>query len=470
MHNLRAIRDTPQRAVIYLRQSSYREESISLELQEIACRDYCDRMGYSVTAVEADPGISGRTWKRPAVQRVMAAIEARDADVVILWRWSRLSRSRKDWALAIDRADLAGGRIESATEPLDTATASGRFARGVMTEYAAFQSEQIGEQWEEVRQRRLSLGLPASGRLPYGWRWDAGKVAPNPEQTPYVIEMYRRYLAGDGAATIAAWLNTEGVPGPNGGPWTRVRPLTVLDSPIHAGLIPYRGKVHPGAHEAIIDRGTWDTYQAERAARRATGAKPRTYEHLLSALVHCECGARMHGKGSITGGRWYGGYLCSDTLNGHPQRAYISAKTIEHAIVDWIMSFDVEAAAGAPSAADAAKRDRMLREIAALEDELAELTRQHARQIIPEIAYTRAAALITADLDRLTAEARADTRRSTARPDVATVYRMREEWKWWTVTAQNAGARSVISRIDVLDGGQSVRITAAWGDSSTVPL
>lgn len=64
------------RAVAYLRQSTYREESISLELQEEACRAHAAREGYDVVAVEADPGISGRTFDRPAVQRVMAMIAA----------------------------------------------------------------------------------------------------------------------------------------------------------------------------------------------------------------------------------------------------------------------------------------------------------------------------------------------------------------------------------------------------------
>ena len=129
MRNLRPVTAAQPRAIIYLRQSVAKDDSISIEMQEIACRDYCDRMGYAVVDVKDDPGISGRLWtKRPKVQLVMDALERGEADVVVLWKWSRLSRSRKDWALAIDRADLAGGRIESATEPIDTATASGRFA------------------------------------------------------------------------------------------------------------------------------------------------------------------------------------------------------------------------------------------------------------------------------------------------------------------------------------------------------
>lgn len=466
---LRPVPDAPARAVIYLRQSTYRDESISLELQEIACRDYADRAGYEIVGVEADPGISGRTWKRPAVQRVMDMIEQRQADVVVLWKWSRLSRSRKDWALAIDRCDIAGGRIESATEPIDTATASGRFARGVMTEYAAFQSEQIGEVWEDVRQRRLSLGLPASGRLPYGWRWIKGEgIEQHPEQAPIVVEMYRRYLAGEGSAAIAKWLNDQRIPGPNGNPWTRARPFTVLDSPIHAGLIPYRGATFPGAHEPLIDETTWQTYQDERATRRETGAKPRPYDHLLSLLVRCQCGARMHGKGSVTGGHYYGGYLCGDTLNGHDGRAYISAKTLEPPVVDWLMTFDPEVITTADPGVNRARSDRVLREMNALEDELAALTRQLAQGIVPEAAYLRARAQIESDMAAKADEARG-LRRDARIPTDADVATLRGQWLEMTIAEKNAALRQVVARIDLISDAEA-RITTAWGASSVVSL
>lgn len=57
---LAPVPETPPRAVPYLRQSIAREESISLALQERACRDHCLARGYEVAAIESDPGISGR--------------------------------------------------------------------------------------------------------------------------------------------------------------------------------------------------------------------------------------------------------------------------------------------------------------------------------------------------------------------------------------------------------------------------
>lgn len=468
MRNLRALTDTPPRAIIYLRQSVHREESISLELQEIACRDYCDRAGYVVIGVEADPGISGRTWNRPAVQRTMTALEAKDADVVVLWKWSRLSRSRKDWALAIDRADIAGGKIESATEPIDTATASGRFARGVMTEYAAFQSEQIGEQWEEVRQRRLKLGLPASGRLPFGWEWHEGGIRPHVEQAPLVVEMYRRYLSGDGSAAIAQWLNLQGVAAPNGGLWRRARPLTVMDSPIHAGLVPYREATYPGQHDPIIESDTWEQYRRERERRRETGAKPRSYAHLLSNLVICTCGNRMHGKGSVTGGKLYRGYICGERLNGHDGRAYASALTVEPLVVDWLMTFDPEVDTSVDTTSHRARLDAVMREQNALEVELVTLTRQHTRGIIPEAAYVRASADIEADLARLRTDERKLVGTAQGAPSGAQLGTLRGTWPSLTVSEQNRALRQVVASIRVRDDGRSFVLNTTWGSSSVL--
>ena len=53
------------RAVLYLRQSTFREESISLELQEMAGRDYCSRKGYTVVAVETHPASPGARGRAP---------------------------------------------------------------------------------------------------------------------------------------------------------------------------------------------------------------------------------------------------------------------------------------------------------------------------------------------------------------------------------------------------------------------
>lgn len=73
-------------------------------------------------AVEADPGVSGRTWNRRAMERTVASIEGWQAEVGELWKWSRLSGSCIDSAVSPDKVEFAGGRNESATEQIEVTT------------------------------------------------------------------------------------------------------------------------------------------------------------------------------------------------------------------------------------------------------------------------------------------------------------------------------------------------------------
>lgn len=472
---LRAVPLTPPRAVLYLRQSVHRDDSISIELQESAGRDYAARMGYDVVAVEADQGLSGRKWdNRPAVQRVMSMIEDREADVIILWKWSRLSRSRKHWALAADRIEVAGGRIESATEPIDTATASGRFARGVMTEYAAFQSEQIGEQWEEVRQRRLRLGLPAAGRLPWGWKWIKGQgIESIPEQGEVVQQMFAKYLAGQGSASIARWLNANAIPAPNGGVWNRMRPFTVMDSPIHAGFIPYRGDEHPGAHEGIISEETWAAYKAMRGERREGHEKPRMSKYLLSSLIRCGCGLRMNGKGAITGGIWYSGYLCTSMDPGHG-RNYISSKKIDPIVDAWIADIGSDIDAHADFAAqveDEGKLERLTAEWNAHQARLDKLTGLLVEGTVSKSSYLATRDEIERrqnDIGRMRDDLRS---RMIDVPEASREYirNMAADWDDMAADVRYEMLRSVLKEVVVIPG-ESATFKSRWGSSSLVIL
>jgi DNA invertase Pin-like site-specific DNA recombinase len=327
------------RAILYLRQSTYREESISLELQEHEGRTYAQRNGYQVVAVEADPGISGRTWKRPAVQRVMDMIESHQADVIVLWKWSRLSRSRLDWAVAADRVESAGGRIESATEPIDTSTSTGRFARGMLTEFAAFESERIGDVWRESHSRRIRNGLPANGKQRFGYIYERGKgFTPHPLESPVLGETFRRYIGGESVYSLIQWLNdgptrpASGYGVKTDGLWSDRTLRRVMDSGFAAGLINSHGELIPGAHEPIITGEEWDAYREARQRRRKYRRTERS-EYVFSGLVWCVCGSKMH-AGQF-GAQRTPKYRCKDA---HEKRThaggYVSQTVVEQAVLD----------------------------------------------------------------------------------------------------------------------------------------
>jgi len=485
-----------ERAVIYLRQSTYREESISLEVQEQAARQHAERQGYDVVGVESDPGVTGRSWKRRAgVQNAIAALEGGTAEVVIVWRWSRLSRSRRDWAVAADMADLAGGRIESATEPNDR-TAAGRFARGVMTELAAFESERIGEQWAEARDYRIARGLPATGGKRFGYQIVDRAYVVDPVTGPLLAELYRVYLAGAGSAQLARILDERGIRRgrDNNKPWAYQDVLALLDSGFGAGLLvrtPPRPKgnpdaaapklpvwereFRPGAHEPVIDQETWDAFVAARRAR--TKQRVRSGSPMLSGLLICtDCGGPMHGN--VQAAKRF--YQCSrGSRIASVSRVAITATHIEADVEAWVLRLADELSerkAAVEKTVERAERveltgRRAQQQLERIEARIVSLTLKFADDAIPAEVYRRTVGQLEAERAdaerRLHASARNPVREAApanVSPD------LRRQWPSMTPSVRNAILRPLIARIEVRpakhrgERAKRWRIVPSWED------
>lgn len=464
MPHLRPVPDTPPRAVLYLRQSVTREESISLALQETACRQHAERSGYVVVDVVSDPGISGRTWKRPGVVRVMAMVEAHEAEIVILWKWSRLSRSRRDWALAADRVEVAGGRIESATEAVDVATSVGRLARGVLTEFAAFESERMGEVWKEVHARRLAHGLPAHGGSRFGYELDAGTYTPDPITGPVLAAMYRDYAAGIGFKGIAARLAADGIPTPRGGTWYDDGVKRILDSGFGAGqlVVGRRGPLtyFPGVHPTVIEPVEWEAYLRARRTRRRQPAKVSGPKYPLAGLIMCgDCGGPMWASRL---GREPGyGYVCGAWATARTCRCVsVSRAKAERAVLDWLqgLASDVEALVSlhqereTASATSRAEAHVVRGRIDRLEQRLTRLTLGWSDGTVPASAYVAARDELQVQLRALEEQSAAmlDAAEVTATPAGPVAQRLVDEWDELAVGERRALLATLIARVRVV--------------------
>jgi site-specific DNA recombinase len=81
-------------------------------------------------------------------------IEAGEADVIVVPRWSRFTRNLRDYVMQTARIESAGGRVESAQEETDPATSAGLLQRDLFAILAQWESRKIGEAWRETHQRR----------------------------------------------------------------------------------------------------------------------------------------------------------------------------------------------------------------------------------------------------------------------------------------------------------------------------
>jgi hypothetical protein len=410
------------------------------------------------------------------VQRVVQLVQDGQADIVVLWKWSRLSRSRRDWAVAIDMLEAAGGRVESATEPVDVATSTGRLARGVLAEFAAFESERIGEVWKEVHASRRARGVPAQGGDRFGYQRDGDTYAPDPGTAPYLSSMYARYIGGAGFVAIADELNRAGVRTLSGGPWSRDRVTRVLDSGFAAGqLVRGRGARAtwvPGTHPAVIDERTWKAYQ--QARQRRAGEAPAVTEpvYVLSGLIRCGdpgCGAPMHA--SRLGKEPGYGYVCSrwaQTKQGRcvtVTRAKAEQAVLEHLaeLVDGVEGAAAQHAARAAAQTTArADATALAREVTRLDQRLAKLTFGWTDGLVPDDAYRATRDELTTARDTAQAQlARLETERARRKQPAAPIARgLLAEWDTLPVRERREMLRSLIRAVVVVrpTGGGAVRV------------
>jgi DNA invertase Pin-like site-specific DNA recombinase len=333
-----------QRAVAYVRVSKERDGMISPELQLNSIQGHTERMGYTIVQTLEDLDLSGRFWKRRQMEQAVGMIERREADVIVVWKVSRVARNRKDWAIAVDRVEGAGGRLESATEPMDTNTSSGRFARGMLAELAAFESERIGETWKETHARRVRQGRPANGKPRFGYTYSRAEgFVPDPVTGDTLRQTYLRYIAGSSFPALAKWLN-DGAARPSEG-YTTVKEgqerlwgtgtiKSVLDSGFGAGYFTHRGEKHTGIHQAVITEAEWAEYltrREQRAVKWPTG----TAKYLLTGLIRCHCGSAMHG-GQFGNGK-IRGYRCAAVgSKGAHKGGVIQENVVERGLMGWI--------------------------------------------------------------------------------------------------------------------------------------
>jgi DNA invertase Pin-like site-specific DNA recombinase len=286
----------PQRAVAYVRVSMARTGMISPELQMAAINEYCRRLKYQIVEVMEDLDLSGRFWRRRQVDAAISLIEDGDAEVIVVWRWSRVSRDRLDWAVALGRVESAGGRLESATEHFDVTTATGRFARGMLAEFAAYESDRMGDVWREIQDRRARLGLHVNGQTQFGYSKVDGRYVVNRRTGPILREMYLRYNSGESFRSIARWLNQRRyrptTPRQRVVTWSQQTVSRNMDRGFAAGYIRAKGEFLPGAHKALITEAEWQAYLKRRESRRWHPTTDRSV-FLLEGMLICRCGTPM---------------------------------------------------------------------------------------------------------------------------------------------------------------------------------
>lgn len=479
---LEAVPEGPRRAIIYIRVSETGDRGDDLtspELQERAARDYCTRRGYAVVAVLTDIDRSGRYWSRRQVEQAVQTVERGDADVIVCWRWSRFTRNLRDYVIQTARIEQAGGRLEAALEETDPATAAGLLQRDLFAILAQWESRKIGEQWRETFDRRHREGLGHSSIPRLGYRIVGKQHEPDPESRHLAVEVYRRYLAGDGGPQLATWLNQLGVRQPRSGhAWSPKTVRRYLDSGWAAGLLRVGDAYIEGAHEPVIDVATWRAFLRERDRRRDVPARLVAPVHALSGLVRCPgCRRAMRVKRlrpRRNPAQTPRNVMLSCETFGCERRGYVSARRAVDAVIAWLRPLvddhDVSAAAQAADRASRAvakvDRTQLEKEVVKIEQRMARLTVDLASGLVLPADYQAARDLLAqAKRDALAALAGAQQVADRPAPTRRRIKAVLDAWGEMDEVGRNRALRELVAWVDLVPqehGRALIRPLGVW--------
>jgi site-specific DNA recombinase len=272
-----------------------------------------------------DGGFTGGNMDRPALQRLLADIEAGKVDRVVVYKIDRLSRSLLDFAKLADFLETHHVSIVSVTQQLDTSTSMGRLTMNMLLSFAQFEREMVSDRTRDKMHaaRRRGKWTGGTPRLGYDVAPEGGKLLVNKEEAGQVKAIFGLYAENPSLVTVSQELNHRGWKRKSwttkdgsrheGGPWDAANLRRILTDPIYAGMMPLGGDTFPGEHEAIVPKALFQRVQAIMKENRRTGGASARNKHgaLLRGLLRCSaCDAAMVHGWTRKGRCLYRYYVC----------------------------------------------------------------------------------------------------------------------------------------------------------------
>jgi len=324
-HATRAATNAGRRCAIYTRKSS--EEGLeqafnSLDAQREACEAYARSQrheGWMVLPAQYDDGgISGGTLDRPALQRLLADIQAGRVDLVLVYKVDRLTRSLADFAKIVDVLDANGASFVSVTQHFNTASSMGRLTLNMLLSFAQFEREVAGERIRDKIAAAKRKGIWMGGSVPLGYVVRDRKLVIDEAEAARVRSAFERYVQVGSVRLLTKQLAADGVTSKSGGPLGRGPLFHLLQNRTYRGEIAHHGNIYPGEHAAIIDAALWDAAQRRLAENRnaQVGAARATHPSLLAGLLFDAAGEPMSATHAVKAGRRYRYYVSRSLIVG----------------------------------------------------------------------------------------------------------------------------------------------------------
>src|SRR4051812_1315249 len=270
-----------------------------------------------------DGGWSGANLERPALQRLLADIEARRIDCVVVYKVDRLSRSLLDFTRLLSLFEKRGVSFVSVTQEFNTSSSMGRLTLHILLSFAQFEREIIGERTRDKlsaarRKGKWTGGVPVLG---YDVAPEGGRLLVNAAEAERVRDLFALCACSSRMSEALEearargwrakqWTSRSGRT--HGGQLLSLSTLRrLLTNVLYRGDIAHQGVVYPGEQEPIVSRELWQEVNDKHKLGRGQIRRHRSVESPLKGLVRCgHCGALLAASFSSRQGERHLYYVC----------------------------------------------------------------------------------------------------------------------------------------------------------------
>ena len=339
-------------AGLYFRLSQEDErqgESVSIDNQRSMLRKYAEEHGFEIHDEYIDDGVSGTTFDRPDVQRLLDDAKTGVINTIIVKDLSRFGRNYIEVGQYVDYVFPAFGiRFIAIQDNVDTENRDSNAMEmmPIMNIFNEWHAANTSKKIRAVKKAHAKEGIYTAKKAAYGYKIGTDKKRTpviDEETAPIVRRIFEMYASGISPIKIAETLNLEGVmspatyaysqigqkPKPNVmGLWTATTIREMLNKIIYIGhmaqlrwtSLSYKNHkrfrrdesewaIVYNTHKPIISQELWGRCQ-ERKKSVAKGRRTKVgYTHPLSGFLICaDCGNKMKLKTAIsrsTGKRLY---------------------------------------------------------------------------------------------------------------------------------------------------------------------
>ena len=357
-------------------------ESVSIDNQRTILRKYAEERGFEIHDEYIDDGISGTTFQRPEVQRLLDDAKTGVINTIIVKDLSRFGRNYIEVGQYVDYVFPAFGiRFIAIQDNVDTENRDSNAMEmmPIMNVFNEWHAANTSKKIRAVLKSNARDGKYHARKAPYGYvKSDTEKKTPivDEEAAAVVKRIFEMRASGLSPHKIADKLNEDKIPNPSKysfdkygivgkrnhfNLWAFCAVNSILRNPTYLGhmaqqrwgSVSYKNHkrykkdesewiVVKNTHEPIITQELWDKVrEVEKSVAQGRKTK-RGYTHPLSGFLFCaDCGGKMKLNYISQDGKLYFNFNCGNHLRlgkSYCFSHFIRAKDIEAIVLDDIQT------------------------------------------------------------------------------------------------------------------------------------